>query len=219
MSDPSARSGLEGRYTNRFARFNAPTSETIHARDDAQSLPSQLSLARGVIQGQEKSIQQLMSTAEEMIRGIDTFQHNSGRKQVRNMPAPTSDIKESAGKQLGYIQLSMRFLQSGLLHFMEEMLSAQDRLDSLEKFIKELSSAKMDIPLIGELQQLDLDALEGNSPISETRPSDEPLFSGSSDASETSESTKSSSNAVPKLAQPIPKVKSPAKPTAKPTKK
>lgn len=208
----SARTGLEGRYANRFARFSEVTGEVLKARDDAQSLPQQLTLARGIIQGQEKNIQHLLSTAEEMIRGIDTFQHTSGRRQVRNMPAPSQEIRDSAGKQLGYIQLTMRFLQSGLLHFMEEMISAQDRLDSLEGFVKELSLTSTDIPLIGELQQLDLDSLDTDSPISETRSTDEKLFSDQQSASSTSSSERSTPDTPSRPAKPVQKPKVAQKP-------
>jgi len=85
-----------------------------------------------------------------------------GHTFVRNMPLPSTAIKESPSQQLGYVQLTMRFLQAGVVHFMEQMDEATERIEHLEKLLEKLAVYDQDIDIQGELQPLDLDQLEAN---------------------------------------------------------
>jgi hypothetical protein len=173
-----SRTGIEGRYGDRFVKFNAITGETIKANDAARKTADQLKTALAVISSQESNITALFSTAEELVQGITTFQQMSGSKQVRNLPLPTEDIRASKGKQLGYVQLTMRFMQSGLIHFMEQMINATDHVSDLEALIQGIADAETEVPIVGDLQYLDLDQLESpqlppSPPVSPGKPQSE----------------------------------------------
>lgn len=154
------RSGLEGRYSGRFSGFQGVTAAGLRASESAGNVADQLNTARGMLKSQEENIGQLFSTAEEMVHGIDTFQQMSQVQQVRNIPAPPAEVRESKGKQLGYVQLCMRFMQAGLIHFMEEMITARNRVQQLEAEINRISEYDGDLPIVGALQHIDLEQLE-----------------------------------------------------------
>lgn len=155
-----SRTGVEGRYANRFSGFQGVTAVALRTSESAGNVADQLNTARGMLKSQEENIGQLFSTAEEMVHGIDTFQQMSGVHQVKNIPVPSQEIRESKGKQLGYVQLSMRFMQAGLVHFMEEMITARSRVQQLESEITRISEYEGELPLVGALQHLDLEQLE-----------------------------------------------------------
>lgn len=156
----SQRSGLEGRYAGRFSGFQGVTAAALKTSESAGNVADQLNTARGMLKGQEENIGQLFSTAEEMVHGIDTFQQMSQVQQVKNIPVPPSEVRESKGKQLGYVQLCMRFMQAGLIHFMEEMITARNRVQQLEAEITRISEYDGDLPIVGALQHIDLEQLE-----------------------------------------------------------
>jgi len=156
----SQRAGLEGRYAGRFASFQGVTAASLRTSEAAGNVADQLNTARGMLKSQEDNIGQLFSTAEEMVHGIDTFQQMSQVQQVRNIPVPPSEVRESKGKQLGYVQLCMRFMQAGLIHFMEENISTKNRIQQLEAEITRISEYDGDLPIVGALQHLDLEQLE-----------------------------------------------------------
>nr|WKE35292.1 hypothetical protein [Plasmopara viticola lesion associated mononegaambi virus 9] len=156
----SQRSGLEGRYAGRFSGFQGVTAAALRTSESAGNVADQLNTARGMLKSQEENIGQLFSTAEEMVHGIDTFQQMSQVQQVKNIPVPPSEVRESKGKQLGYVQLCMRFMQAGLIHFMEEMITARNRVQQLEAEITRISEYDGDLPIVGALQHLDLEQLE-----------------------------------------------------------
>lgn len=156
----SQRSGLEGRYAGRFSGFQGVTAAALKTSESAGNVADQLNTARGMLKSQEENIGQLFSTAEEMVHGIDTFQQMSQVQQVKNIPVPPSEVRESKGKQLGYVQLCMRFMQAGLIHFMEEMITARNRVQQLEAEITRISEYDGDLPIVGALQHIDLEQLE-----------------------------------------------------------
>jgi len=154
--------GTESRYLNRFSKIKQQTGNSIKNYDSAGNLTEHLSNARASLKAQEKNTKDLFSTAQELIIGIDTCQQMFGHTFVRNMPLPSTTIKESPSQQLGYVQLTMRFLQAGVVHFMEQMDEATDRIEHLERLLEKLAVYDQDIDIQGELQPLDLDQLEAD---------------------------------------------------------
>lgn len=156
---------MESRYINRFKTLGNPTGEQIKNRDSAGNLTAHITNARATIATQKQNIGDLFATSQELVTGINTHQQMIGFDLVKNIPLPTDEIKKSPSSQLGYVQLAMRFLQAGVLHFSEQLISAQDRIDSLEKTIASLAEYDEDLDIIGRLQTLDLDTLENMRPI------------------------------------------------------
>jgi len=152
--------GLEARYLSRFQKLSPASGKTIKDYDSAGNLTEHLSSARASIKTQEQNVAKLFGTAQELVAGIDTAQQMFGHSFVRNMPLPTSAIKDSPSQQLGYIQLTMRFLQTGVIHFMEQMVDAQARIEHLESMMGKLAEYDEEIGILGEMQDLDLDKLE-----------------------------------------------------------
>lgn len=161
----ATRTGIENRYGSRFAKIGGATATTIKAQDAAGQTVEQLKIARGVIEGQEKSVSQLFTTAEEMVRGIDTFQQMAGINLIKNLPPPSQEIRSSNGKRLGYVQLTMRFLQAGFLHFIEETLNAKSSLEEKNSFIAQVAQYNEDVTLLGELHHLDIEDLENSTEV------------------------------------------------------
>jgi len=191
----STRSGLEARYSNRFAKIENSSGNIIKAIDSIGNVADQLKTARAIVATQETNIKALGSTAEEMICGLNTFQDMSGVNLVKNIPTPSAEVKASYGKTLGYVQLTMRFLQSGMLHFMEETLSAKQRIADLEKIINQVADYEGEVTLIGELQSLDIDQLErAKTTVSTTNKDD------------SSDSEEESTPIIPAVVKPQPKV-------------
>jgi len=155
-----SQQGLEARYLSRFQKLNPTSAKSIKEYDSAGNLTEHLSSARASIKAQEKNISQLFGTAQELVAGINTTQQMLGHSFVKNMPLPAQAIKESPGQQLGYIQLTMRFFQTGIVHFMEQMVDAEERINHLERMMGKLAEYDQDIEVLGDMQDLDLDKLE-----------------------------------------------------------
>jgi len=155
-----SHAGPETRYLNRFQKLSPQTGTAIKNYDSAGNLTELIANARASINAQERNTKELFATAQELVAGIDTTQQMFGHTFVKNMPLPTGAIKESPSQQLGYVQLTMRFFQAGIVHFIEQMSDAQDRIEHLETLIGKLSEYDSDINILGEMKSLDLDQLE-----------------------------------------------------------
>jgi hypothetical protein len=151
---------MESRYLNRFRSLGEKTGSQIKDQDSAGNLTERLTHAKGSISAQQQNIAELFGTAQEMITGINTHQQMIGVEMVRNIPLPTDKIKAQPSNQLGYVQLSLRFLQAGVLHFMEEMYNAQGRIQNLEDTISKLAAYDMEVDVIGRMNAIDIDSLE-----------------------------------------------------------
>lgn len=169
-SSMASYSGMEGRYTNRFTKLKQQTGDSIKNYDSAGNLAEHLTTAKASLKAQEKNTKDLLATAQEMIIGIDTAQQMFGHTYVKNMPLPSAAIRESPSKQLGYIQLTMRFLQAGVVHFMEQMSEATDRIEHLEKILSKLAVYDEELDLLGEMQALNLEQLEAEEKSPPTPP-------------------------------------------------
>lgn len=156
----SKMSGPESRYLSRFSNIRPQSGESIKNIDSANNVADHLTTAKASLRAQQANTQALFGTAKEAIAGIDTLQQLLGHTFVRNMPLPSKEIAASPSKQLGYVQLTMRFLQAGVVHFMEEMDNANNRIEMLEKLIGNLAEYDQEVDIAGELQALDLDSLE-----------------------------------------------------------
>lgn len=155
---------MENRYINRFKGIGATSAETIKSIDTSGNLTERLREAQGSLRTQSENTKKLVATAQEMITNITTFQDMVGRQYVVNLGAPTPEIMASPGKQLGYVQLVMRFLQAGMVHFIEELHNAGHRIDTLEKHIGRLAMTDQEIDYLGELQSLEISDLEAPAP-------------------------------------------------------
>lgn len=175
MSQPNY-AGPEARYLSRFSKIKQQSGESLKNIDSAGNVTQHLTEARASLRSQEANTKALFATAKEMIAGIDTTQQMLGHTFVKNMPQPSKEISDSIGKQLGYIQLAMRFLQAGVVHFMEEMSDATDRIEHMEKVIKAFADYDEEVQILGDMQSLDLDTLEAygtphvEAPTSVTKP-------------------------------------------------
>lgn len=175
---------MESRYTNRFRGISEKTGEQIKNHDSAGNLTERLTNAKGSIAAQQRNIADLFATAREMITGINTVQSMIGVELVKNIPLPGLVITESAANQLGYVQLTMRFMQAGLLHFMEQTHDAQVRISQLEKMIEKLAEYDSEVDMIGLMKTLDVDSPELSQPVSEPiSPPQSVVSTGSSKAS------------------------------------
>jgi len=151
---------MESRYLNRFQTLKDKTGNQIKNQDAAGNLTERLTHAKGSLEAQQKNTRELFSTAQEMIAGINTHQGMMGVELVKNVPLPTEKVKNSFSSQLGYIQLSMRFLQAGVIHFMEQTYHAQNRIMELESTMARLAEYDGDVQLLGQMATLDIDTLE-----------------------------------------------------------
>nr|WKE35282.1 hypothetical protein [Plasmopara viticola lesion associated mononegaambi virus 7] len=147
-------------YAKRFVRFGGPSTAALAAYDQAGNLTANFREAKSVTETQRENLRALMNTAEEMIAGLTTFQQNAGEEMIKNIPLPNQEIKDSAGQSFGYVRLSMRYLQSGFIHFMEQFLAASQRIEVLERHLSEIASYNDEVELHGELVNLDLSDLE-----------------------------------------------------------
>lgn len=154
---------MEARYLNRFRSIGEKTGSQIKNQDSAGNLTERLTHARGSISTQKQNIGDLFGTSIEMITGINTHQQMMGVELVKNIPLAGENIRKSPSDQLGYVQLTIRFLQSGLLHFMEEMYNAQVRISELEGTMTKLADFDSEVEIIGRLKELDIDTLESNT--------------------------------------------------------
>lgn len=157
MSTPS---GLESRYLSRFTKLNPQSGRSIKNYDSAGNVADHLTQAKASLKAQEANTKSLFNTAQELVAGIDTTQQMFGHNFVKNMPLPNQAIKESPSQQLGYVQLAMRFFQAGVVHFMEQMVDAQERISHLESLVEKLALYDEEISPLGDIQALDLDQLE-----------------------------------------------------------
>jgi hypothetical protein len=155
---------MENRYLTRFKKNPAVTAKAIANLDASGNVADRFNDAKASLAAQERNVQMLFSTAVEMITSVNTFQDMTGHQFVENIPLPNDEIKQSPGKQLGYVQLTMRFLQAGVTHFMEEKINDRDRIDELEKHIAKVAEYDEDIPLLGEMQEISISQLEGYTP-------------------------------------------------------
>lgn len=165
----SVRSGLEARFSDRFAKFAGVTSDSIKLADSAKNVASELRTSAGVIDTQIENINELFTLAEMMIKTVDDLQRQSGRTQVKNMPLPSNSIKASAGKKLGYVKLCMKFMNAGLLHFMEQSMNLEDHVKERNNVIRAISEEMRNVPIIGRLQDVDLDDLHSADPVVDTK--------------------------------------------------
>lgn len=152
--------GLEARYLSRFSGLKPQTGLSLKNIDSAGNVTEHLTQARASLKTQEKNIGSLLATASELVAGIDTMQAMLGHSFVRNMPQPNQDIKSSSCKQLGYVQLALRFFSSGVIHFMEQMTEAEQRIERLENLLATMAQYDEETDLIGEMVSLDLETLE-----------------------------------------------------------
>jgi hypothetical protein len=200
----AARSGLEARFSDRFYKFAGVTDESLKRADEARKVADGLRTSVGIIETQQENIDELFTYAEMMVKAIDNLQQQSGKKQVRNIPLPGNSIKESPGKKLGYVKLVLRFMNAGVLHFMEETMSMEDEIKSKDMIIKAIADEARAIPLIGRLQDVELDDLSSNDPIvsSRTAPAvDESDIDSILDEQTPSEANKSSVTTTPERAK------------------
>lgn len=150
----------ESRYSGRFGTLKRQTGESIKNIDSAGNLTEHLQGARASLAAQEKNSRTLFNTACELVAGIDTSQQMFGHTFVKNMSLPPPSVQDNPSKQLGYVQLTMRFLQAGIVHFMEQMSEASDRIETLERHLSRLAEFDQELDLLGEMESFDLEQLE-----------------------------------------------------------
>lgn len=165
----AARNGLEARYASRFTKYAGDTADAIKRADDARKVADELRTSAGVIETQQENITELFTVAEQAVNMINDFQRQSGKKQVNNIPLPGPAIKESYGKKLGYTKLSIKFVTAGLLHFMEECINMEAELRSKDLVIRTIAEEVRSVPIIGKLQNIELDDLNSMDPIVDSR--------------------------------------------------
>lgn len=165
----SMRSGLETRYADRFSQYAGTSSDALRHADNARRTADSLRTAAGVVDAQKENIDELFIAAELMVKMIDDFQRESGAKQIKNIPLPGASIKESSGKKLGYVKLSMKFVSAGLLHFMEMTLAMMEDIKTKDNIIKAIADHRVEVPIIGRLMDIELDDLSSDDPIVETK--------------------------------------------------
>jgi chaperonin cofactor prefoldin len=163
-----SRIGSEGRFATRFTRKVEPSSSDITNVESARKVASQLQEARGVVEGQKESIKTLLDFCDHVVSEIDSFQTQSGVRQVTNIPRPTDTVKLSPSLQLGYIKLTIEFLGAGMEHFMEDNINLQEEIKDLKKVVKEIGAFEGSVIALGEIQELDPMTLDTDAPVVET---------------------------------------------------
>lgn len=209
----SMRTGLEARYADRFRGYAGTTDESLKSADDARKTADSLRTAAGVVDAQKENVDDLFVTAELIVTMINDFQRESGVKQIRNVPLANEAIKSSHGKKLGYVKMSMQFVSSGLLHFMDMTLQMREDLKTKDRIIQSIADNRVEVPILGRLTEIDLDDLSSDDPIIETKV---PLEVGTIEEPMTKEAPPPTSQAPitpPKTPQPNKKGPSPSTPT------
>lgn len=151
--------GAEARYLNYFKRIPAVTTETLATYDKSLNVATQLTIANGSIEAQQRNAKSLFSTAKEMVVGIKTLQDMSGIQYVERLPYPPAGIEESPGKMLGYVQLILRFLQAGLLHSLEEVQRAEERIKAADSRATQLAAYDVEPLALGDIVDIDFESL------------------------------------------------------------
>lgn len=177
------RTGLEARYASRFTKYAGDTKDAIQKADDARRVADEFRTSAGIIETQQENITELFTVAEQAVNMINDFQRQSGKKQVNNIPLPGQAIKESYGKKLGYTKLSIKFVTAGLLHFMEECITMEAELRSKDLVIRTIAEEARSVPIIGRLQNIELDDLNSMDPIVDSRSQELGLSDVESEAS------------------------------------
>lgn len=154
-----AQAGPEIRYRAQFRKVLQPTGASIAAFDKSGNVAGQLTLANGCIETQKKNIEDLYSTAREMVIGIRTYQDTHNLDIVNKLPIPSSDFASSTGKQLGYVQLVMRFLQAGVIHLVEQMTEAEARIKTANQHMENLAKYDEEPSVIGEIEEIDFESI------------------------------------------------------------
>lgn len=163
------RAGMEARYSDRFEKFVGTTDDYLKKADAARQTTDSLRTAVGVVNTQKENIDELFAAAELMVKMVNDFQRQSGSKQVKNLPLASDAIRSSPGKKLGYVKLVMKFVSTGLLHFMEVTLAMADDIKAKEAVIKVIGENSIDVPILGRLSDLDIEDLSDESPIVESK--------------------------------------------------
>lgn len=207
---------MESRYINRFRSLGERSASQIKNQDAAGNLTEKLTQAKGSIAAQYDNTKILLMTATEMVKGVDTHQQMMGTELVKNIPLPTADVLQHHGKQLGYVQLTMRFMQAGLIHFMEEVYNAQHRISQLEKTIEALAAFDSDIDMIGGIRNLSLDLTEDDD-SNHNHPPSPPQSVTSKSSNETPARSVTDGRPVPKSEDKVDRQRSPT-PAPKPKK-
>lgn len=187
------RAGMEARYSDRFEKFAGTTDDYLKKADAARQTTDSLRTAVGVVNAQKENIDELFTAAELMVRMVNDFQRQSGSRQVHNLPLASDSIRSSPGKKLGYVKLVMKFVSSGMLHFMEVALAMKDDIKAKEAVIKAIGEDAVDVPILGRLSELDIGDLTNDAPIVESKLE----LESSDDDSLLSELTKMSPTSTP----------------------
>lgn len=183
------RAGMEARYSDRFEKFVGTTDDYLKKADAARATTDTLRTAVGVVNTQKENIDELFTAAELMVRMVNDFQRQTGSKQVNNIPLASDSIRSSPGKKLGYVKLVMKFISSGMLHFMEVALEMGADIKAKEAVIRAIGEDAVDVPILGRLNDIEIGDLSDDSPIVETKI---PLDTSSEEDSILSEATQAS---------------------------
>lgn len=173
--------GLESRYFSRFAKQkNIVDRKAIKGIDQAKQVAEDAKIRSEVIATQKRNAEVLFSTAENALGILRNFQMESGEKLFSILPAATSEIKASPSKQQAYVRETLKFFCDMLVRAQEEYIRARDEAHELKEVVLMISATKTETDILGEMEDLDLEADDDDSPIVETIKS----FTGEEDSDE-----------------------------------
>jgi len=164
-----SRTGLEGRFADRFVKRAETPAARILDVNEVRALADNYKLALSVIESQQATINDLFDHVWESVESIDKFQQLSGKRQVQNLMLPTPEIRSSSGLKLGYIKMGISFFGFGMQHFMEELMSSETELSTLEKVVSQVAEYNAPVTVIGDLVDINPDDFSTDSPISQTK--------------------------------------------------
>lgn len=155
----ASSSGMEARFKSRFISYAGTSEKFNKSVDVAGQAIDDLRTSAGMINEQKRGIDKMFLMSERAIIGVTALEKESGVKQVDNIPLPTAEVRDSYGKKMGYIALSVSFLSEGLLHFMEQTIHLQEALESRDRVISQLAAQAPHMETIGMFEDLSVNDL------------------------------------------------------------
>lgn len=150
----TSQQGNEGRFKGRFIKYAGTSADFNRSVDVTGQAIEDLRTSAGMITEQKQAVDRLFVSSERAIQEVSNLERESGVHQVDNIPLPTEVVRGSYGKKMGYVSLTMGFLQEGMLHFMEEVIHLQEALDSRDRVITQLVAQIPHLEVIGRYEDV-----------------------------------------------------------------
>jgi len=161
--------GLEARFSGRFTRTKGPNAKNLSDIDEVKTMAENFKIQQAIISTQKENIKVLCDLCSEIISGLTVFQQQSGVRQINNIYLPSAEIRNSSGKQLGYVKLCLQFLSAGVKHFMEENINLTTEIREKASLLSALAQYSEDVEILSEIEELPHLIINDSAPVVDTR--------------------------------------------------